>query len=174
MTYLGMRLLFLLSGEHPTLPFSELACVGKVIHTDRQVAVAECHPTASPGRLAMTHAVMEYLGECTADLPSFKRLLKDLAISADAPYAARVSRIDGSRMKEPSSFLEHAMGNLISGPVCLSRPDVVYRAVCSGDRCYIGKVVMNPDRSSVRTKKTGRKVFFSPGSDDAEDGTRAR
>ena len=66
-------------------------------------------------------------------------------------------------MKEPSSFLEHAMGNLISGPVCLSRPDVVYRAVCSGDRCYIGKVVMNPDRSSYEQKKPGGRSFFHPG-----------
>ena len=163
MTYLGMRLLFLLSGEHPTLPFSELACVGKVTEAGRQVAIAECDSIGPAGRLAMTHAVMEYLGECNADLNSLKRLLKDLAIATDAPYAARASRIDGTRMKEPSSVLEHTMGKLISGTVCLSAPEEVYRTLCSGDRCYIGKVLAIPDRSSFEGRKPGRRPFFHPG-----------
>jgi len=158
-----MRLLFLLSGEHPTLPFSELACVGKVTDRDKQVAVADCYPDAVPGRLAMTHAVMEYLGVCDADIYSLKGLLKDLAIGTDAPYAARVSRIDGTRMKEPSTILEHMMGKLISGNVSLSQPEVVYRAVCSGDRCYLGRVLINPDRSAYEQRKPGRRSFFHPG-----------
>ena len=158
-----MRLLFLLSGEHPTLPFSELACIGNVIESGRQVAVAECASAAPAGRLAMTHSVMEYLGECDADLNSLKNLLKDLAIATDATYAARVSRIEGTRMKEPSYVLEHTMGKLISGTVCLSGPEEVYRAVCSGDRCFIGKVLASPDRSSFERRKPGGRPFFHPG-----------
>jgi tRNA (guanine10-N2)-dimethyltransferase len=158
-----MRLLFLLSGEHPTLPFSELACVGKIIEAERQVAVAECDSVAGAGRLAMTHSVMEYMGECDADLSSLRHLLKDLAISTDATYAARATRIEGTRIKEPSTVLEHTMGKLISGTVCLSGPEEVYRAVCSGDRCYIGRVLANPDRSSYEQRKPGGRAFFHPG-----------
>ena len=158
-----MKLLFLLSGEHPTLPCSELSCVGEVIDSRPQVAVALCNRVDTVSRLAMAHVVMEYLGECPADTRSFQKLLKDLAISATVPFAARVKKIEGAEITEHAPSLERLMGGIISGTVSLDHPSVEYMAICSIDRCYIGKVLCSIDRGSFEARNPGKRAFFHPG-----------
>jgi len=60
-----MKLIFELSGENPTLPIAELGCVGTVLDQRRQVAIVESPDPLAARRLAMTHGVFEYLGECS-------------------------------------------------------------------------------------------------------------
>lgn len=158
-----MKLLFLLSGEHPTLPCSELSCLGEVIDSRPQVAVALCTTAAQVTRLAMSHAVMEYMGECPADTGSFTGLLKDLAISSPGPFVARVKKIEGAEIKEPSATLERIMGGEISGAVSLEHPSHEFRAVFSGDRCYLGKLLCTIDRGSFEARNPGKRTFFHPG-----------
>ncbi len=71
-----MKLLLELSGENPTIPFAEIDCIGTVLDQRAQVAVVDCPKPAEASRLAMTHRVMEYLGECDASVHAFSRLLK--------------------------------------------------------------------------------------------------
>jgi tRNA (guanine10-N2)-dimethyltransferase len=158
-----MKLLFLLSGEHPTLPRSELSCVGKVIESRPQVAVVECTSLSHVSRLAMTHTVMEYLGECPADAASFNRVLKDLSLSAPGPFACRVKKIEGSYITKPTSSLERMMGGSISGEVSLDHPSHEFRAIFSEDRCYLGKVICNIDRGLYEKRNPGKRIFFHPG-----------
>jgi tRNA (guanine10-N2)-dimethyltransferase len=158
-----MKLLFLLSGEHPTLPCSELSCVGEVIDSKPQVAVALCEKLSLVKRLSMSHAVMEYLGECPADLGSFRQLMKDLSLSAPGPFIARVKKIEGAEITEPTSSLERLMGGAISGAVSLDHPSHDFRAIFSGDRCYIGKLICTIDRGSFDARNPGKRAFFHPG-----------
>jgi len=158
-----MKLLFLLSGEHPTLPCSELSCLGEVTDSRPQVAVVVCGRASPVTRLAMSHAVMEYLGECPADIRSFQQLMKDLSLSAPGPFIARVKKIEGAEITEPTSSLERMMGGAISGTVSLDHPSHEYRAICSGDRCYIGKLRCTIDRGSFDARNPGKRVFFHPG-----------
>jgi tRNA (guanine10-N2)-dimethyltransferase len=163
MTYMRMKLLFLLSGEHPTIPFSELSCVGTITSRRPQVAVVDTSSVARVRRLAMTHSVMEFLGECPADRESLAGLLKDLGITATVPYAARVNRIEGAQIKEQGPVLERLMGSMISGKVNLERPEEEYRTICSGDLCYVGKVLLNPERGAFNRRNPGSRPFFHPG-----------
>jgi tRNA (guanine10-N2)-dimethyltransferase len=158
-----MKLLFLLSGEHPTLPCSELSCVGEVTDSRPQVAVALCDRVSPVTRLAMSHAVMEYLGECPADIRSFRQLMKDLSLSAPEPFIARVKKIEGAEIMEPTPSLERMMGGAISGTVSLDHPSHEFRAICSGDRCYIGKLLCTIDRGSFDARNPGKRAFFHPG-----------
>jgi tRNA (guanine10-N2)-dimethyltransferase len=158
-----MKLLFLLSGEHPTLPRSELSCVGEVTDSRPQVAVAQCKRVSLVRRLAMSHAVMEYLGECPADIRSFTHLLKDLSITSGGPFVARVKKIEGAEITEPTTTLEHLMGAAISGTVSLEHPSFEFRAIFSQDRCYIGKLLCSIDRGSFETRNPGKRTFFHPG-----------
>jgi len=158
-----MKLLFLLSGEHPTLPCSELSCVGEVIDSRPQVAVALCNRVSMVTRLAMSHSVMEYLGECQADIRSFLHLLQDLSISAPGPFLARVKKIEGTEITEQTPSLERLMGEAISGIVSLDHPSCEFKAIFSGDRCYIGKLLCTIDRGSFETRNPGKRVFFHPG-----------
>ena len=158
-----MKLLFLLSGEHPTLPCSELSCVGEVIDSRPQVAVALCNRVSTVKRLAMSHSVMEYLGECPADIGSFLHLLQDLSISAAGPFLVRVKKIEGTEITEQTPSLERLMGDAISGTVSLDHPSCEFKAIFSKDRCYIGKLLYTIDRGLFETRNPGKRVFFHPG-----------
>lgn len=158
-----MKLLFELSGEHPDLPAAELECVGTVLDRRAQVAVVECPEPRAAGRLALTHVVMEYLGECEPTKEAFAALLRDLAIRTDKPFAGRVKLIQGARMDIERLDLERLIGTLITGPVSLRNPIEEYRAVVSDDRCYFGRVILRIDRGAFEARNPMRRPFFHPG-----------
>jgi tRNA (guanine10-N2)-dimethyltransferase len=161
-----MKLIFELSGENPTLPFAELFCVGTVLDQRLQVAVAESPDPQAARRLAMTHGVLEYLGECEPDLVAFKHLLQDLALETRQTFAGRAKKVHGSsNQRNPCSQkeFERMIGTMIAGPVCLKNPQVEYRAILSQDRCYFGKVLFTFDRGSFDARNPGKRDFFHPG-----------
>lgn len=158
-----MKLLFELSGEHPDLPVAELGCVGTVLDTRTQVAVAECPDPEATGRLALTHVVMEYLGECEPTREAFADLLHDLAITTAKPFAGRAKKIQGSRMDASHLELERMIGSHIAGPVSLREPVEEYRVVASEDRCYFGRVILRIDRGGFDFRNPMRRPFFHPG-----------
>lgn len=158
-----MKLLFELSGEHPTLPFAELECVGRIIERHPQIAVAECPDPAATARLALTHTVMEYLGECAPTASALAALLDDLALSTERPFAARVKVIPGPDEYPSQLDLERLIGGHIRGPVSLRAPAVVYRAVISEDRCYFGRVILDGLRSTYESRGPATRPFFHPG-----------
>ena len=161
-----MKLIFELSGENPTLPFAELGCIGTVLDQRLQVAVAECADPGECRRLAMTHRVLEYLGECEPDLTAFKQLLRDLSLETRQAFAGRVKKIhEGSRRLNPSSQkdFERMIGTMVNGPVSLKSPEAEYRAILSEDRCYFGKVLFAFDRGLYDARNPGRRDFFHPG-----------
>jgi len=161
-----MKLLFELSGENPTLPCAELECVGRVLDARPQVAVAECLHPEDTLRLAMTHVVLEYLGECEPDNASFRKLLSDLSIVTDLPFAGRAKIVhEGCQERNPCSQrdFERLIGTMITGPVQLNNPVVEYRAILSRDRCYFGKVLYRIDRGAYDSRNPGMREFFHPG-----------
>jgi tRNA (guanine10-N2)-dimethyltransferase len=161
-----MKLIFDLSGENPTLPFAELGCIGTVIDQRLQVAVVEAPNPDSAHRLAMTHVVLEYLGECEPDLKAFQALLRDLALETPAPFAGRAKKVHGGcNERNPCSqkAFENMIGAMISGPVSLNHPEVEYRAILSEDRCYFGRVLFSFDRGSFDGRNPGKRDFFHPG-----------
>lgn len=161
-----MKLIFELSGENPTLPVAELACVGTVLDQRLQVAVAEVSDPKAAHRLAMAHVVCEYLGECEPDPAALKYLLQDLALETRQTFAGRAKKVHGgSDVHNPCSQkeFERMIGTMISGPVSLKNPEIEYRAILSEDRCYFGKVLFAFDRSSFDMRNPGKRVFFHPG-----------
>ena len=158
-----MRLLFELSGEHPTLPVAELECVGTVREHRPQVAVADCPDPETARRLALTHAVMEYLGSCNPAPGAIASLLRDLALTPEAPFSARVKKAEGSAPTASQPELERLIGSLIAGKVSLAAPVVEYRALISANRCYLGRLLFRIDRASYTSRDPLRRPFFHPG-----------
>ncbi|MBN1431793.1 MAG: methyltransferase domain-containing protein [Methanomicrobiaceae archaeon] len=158
-----MKLIFELSGEHPKIPFCEIECVGKLVDCEEQVAVAQCPQPEDTERLAMTHSVMEYLGECNADRSSFEDLLKDLNIKTGNTFAGRVKKVSGTSVKDSRLDLERCIGSHIEGPVSLDSPEEEYRAVFSGERCFFGRVLFKIDRGGFAYRNPMRRAFFHPG-----------
>ncbi|NMB80016.1 MAG: methyltransferase domain-containing protein [Methanomicrobiales archaeon] len=161
-----MKLLFELSGENPTLPFSELGCIGTVLEQRLQVAVVESPDPGAAQRLAMTHVVLEYLGECAPDLAEFRAMLTDLAITTTQPFAGRAKKVHGGcHERNPCSQkeFERMIGTMIDGPVSLASPEVEYRAILSENRCYFGRVLFSFERGSFDARNPGKRDFFHPG-----------
>ena len=161
-----MKLIFELSGENPTLPFAELGCVGTVLDQRLQVAIVESPDPESAHRLAMTHGVLEYLGECEPDLAAFKDLLRHLSLETRQTFAGRAKKVHGGcNEHNPCSQkeFERMIGTMIAGPVSLKNPEVEYRAILSEDRCYFGKVLFTFDRGSFDARNPGKRDFFHPG-----------
>ena len=158
-----MKLIAELSGEHPELPFAELEIIGSILSRRPQVAVVECLSPNDIDRLSLTHAVLEYLGECEADAASFTQLLRELALTTKKPFSARVKKVEGTALDLTVPELERLMGSLIRGPVCLDNPVSEYRAVFSADRCFVGRIIRRIDRSSFDLRRPGSRKFFHPG-----------
>ncbi|TAJ43920.1 methyltransferase domain-containing protein [Methanofollis fontis] len=158
-----MKLLFEVSGEHPDLPFAEIECVGRIIDRRERVGVAECPDPAATTRLALTHTVMEYLGECEPTAAGISALLRNLSITTDRPFAARVKVIPGPLARPSQLDLERLIGGLISGPVNLRSPEIVYRAILSEDRCYLGRVMYADLRGPYENRRPITRPYFHPG-----------
>jgi tRNA (guanine10-N2)-dimethyltransferase len=161
--YWDVRLIVELSGEHPYLPSAELEVVGTITDSRPQVAVVECPSPRTTGRLALAHTVLEYLGESAADPESFYEMVRDLGITAESSFAARVRKIAGSAMDVTVPDLERRIGSIIRGKVSLVNPSCEYRAIMSGDRCYFGRVIHHIDRSAYDQRRPGSRAFFHPG-----------
>ena len=163
-----MILIFELSGENPTIPLAELDCIGTVVDHREQVAVAECPDPQATRRLAMTHKVIEYLGECLPDLVSFRELLENLNLSTSRTFAGRMKQIciNNNLQKDDrcsQKQFETMIGTMIAGPVDLRNPDEEYRAIISGNRCYFGRVLYTVDRGGYDARNPGKRPFFHPG-----------
>jgi tRNA (guanine10-N2)-dimethyltransferase len=158
-----VKLIFELWGEHPDIPRAEISCLGQVSDHRTQVAVADIADPSSVQRLAYTHRVLEFLGECPADEGAFTYLLQSLAIRVDQPFCARVKKMDKTTLVTSTTTLERLIGTHIEGPVSVSHPEVVYRAIASGDRIYFGKVIWELDRGPYHERKPGNREFFHPG-----------
>lgn len=158
-----MKLLCELSGEHPDLPFTELSCIGEIVERRPQTAVVSCEEPDSAVRLALCHCVMEYLGNCAASADDLQEMLTHLDLRTDRSFAARVKKVRGSEMETSQLELERRIGSGIEGKVSLKDPDEEYRLLCSGDRCYLGRVLCRPDRGSFEYRNPMRRSFFHPG-----------
>jgi len=152
-----------LSGEHDRLPAAELACIGTVLHTATQVAIFKADSAAPFHRLALTHAIMEYIGECPATLEAFDSFLAHAHISEEKLFCGRMRKMADAPSDLKSSQCERLIGYHIKGQVSVSAPEIVYRVLVADDTCYIGKVVWEIDRDPYHARKPGNRPFFHPG-----------
>lgn len=158
-----MEILLELAGDHPVLPVLELDLIGPVREQSPRVAVVDCLFPEDIPRLALTHVAMEFLGSCPAKKADFIDLLKELSLSSEKPFAGRVHKIPGTTMDASQAELERIIGSKVKGRVNLSCPEEEYRAVVSGSRCYLGRVIWKADPGHFSRRRPGDRPFFHPG-----------
>ena len=158
-----MKLILELSGEHPEIPYAEVAAILPVSHHSTQVLIADAPDTTIIDRFSYTHLAMRYFGECDADKDSFVRMLESLALHSDRPFCGRIKKMVDHGMNTPSADLERLIGFHISGPVSVSSPERVFRVIIAEGRCYLGEVLWEIDRNPYHMRKPGNRPFFHPG-----------
>ncbi|KUO41068.1 MAG: hypothetical protein AVW06_01895 [Hadesarchaea archaeon DG-33-1] len=172
------RLMFLLSGEHPTLPTAEaIAAIKaehrayKVIEQLDQVLITEskAKPDVLAARLGMCRAICRHL--CTSNVDEILDAVGSSDIVDLIPhgktFAVRVKRVKRYSSNVDALKLAREIADLIASEVefkvDLAKPDVEILGVLTGSRCVIGLTAARVDRKQFKKRKPTTRAAFHPG-----------
>jgi len=156
-----MKIIFELSGEHPTLPGAEAAaCLEsdfkkfKITDEGERIVVADVKNHVNKlSRLSLSHYIDEFLFSCKVEeLFDYAKKIK-----VNGTFKVRVKNVGGKKI----SNIEKKVGESISGKVDLKNPENEIRIVVS-DRCFAGKKILKIDRKQFDKRKPQFRPFFSP------------
>lgn len=161
-----MKLAFELSGEHKTLPKSEVISLfgDKLVYEAERVLILDVNSyDAELGkRLAMTHSIIEVAAMCEQNLNS----IYNAALHMDfhkAKMSVRAKRIK-SRLK--STDVERTIGEALferGYKANLKHPEVTVRAILTNDVCVFGTLLTLIEGGSFELRRPHLKPFFYPG-----------
>lgn len=168
-------LVFELSGEHDTLPKSEvIACIEacgceyRIRESFDQALIIDtaADPAALAHRLALTHNILELVFISLADESDVLKHTETapLGLEGGQSFVVRVSRV--KNYGGISAAFEKRLGAAIwhrGHPVNLKSPDVTFRAIITEGRCIFGRVSRAVDRSAFDRRAPLEKPFFLPG-----------
>jgi tRNA (guanine10-N2)-dimethyltransferase len=165
---------FELSGEHETLPRSEVLALVEIYSTVfRELAFYDqCLIIEADDldiemlgkRLAMTHRIIDVLAIFDASTPGS---LADAASSISLPlkkYKVRARRIKDSLPK--ADDVEREVGRYLfrrGYKADLKNPEMVLRAIITDGKIILGLEAAKTDRSSFEGRRPHLKPFFHPG-----------
>lgn len=171
-------LMFVLSGEHPTLPAAEaLAAIRaerracEVLEQLDQVLIAEtkADPRVLASRLAMSHEICSHL--CTADADDVLDAIGSTDIVDVIPhgrtFAVRVRGVKRHSEGVDAQALAKEIANLLVSEVDfkvdLTNPDVEILAVLTDGRCAVGLTEARVDREQFERRRPTARAAFHPG-----------
>lgn len=167
-----MRLLFELSGEHPTLPAAEaLALLGmqgsvKELMREDSLLLAEASKADVPAlahRLGLTHKISEALAEATADAGPILQAVQAIAPHVGSVFRVRCHRVGthGKHLR-PSALERDAGGVLAPGRrVEMEGPADVVRILLA-ERAHVALQLAEVDRTLFDARHVRHRPFFSP------------
>jgi tRNA (guanine10-N2)-dimethyltransferase len=170
-----MRLLFELSGEHPSLPAAEAEEVAGVVSPDFKRL--EMEPGAlvlempegkefPVERLAFTHAVHRHILSCPVAVLE-ERVEKWLEKGEDVPHdgsvRVRVSGFGKARPAARKQKIEKALGGVLHGryKIDLRNPQLKLRVLLS-QNAHMGAVLWEQEKPPIEQRKAKHRPFFSP------------
>jgi tRNA (guanine10-N2)-dimethyltransferase len=155
-----MELVFYLSGEHETIPKSEVLSLirhrladNRIIEDLDQILVCnvETIDTTLIGLLGMTHEVLHYIGSSEARLDKILTLATK-AGKIQETFSVRVKRINHYAKGLRVTDLESLIGGVIEGErVNLVNPKVLFRGFLTSDRFVLGRTLKAIKRSDFKT-----------------------
>lgn len=156
---LFMRYFLELSGEHETLPLSELRAAlelegGSLITVDDGVAVVECNSPEFARRLALAHNISELFFSC--DRTEILGKVESLDFKFSGSFAVRIANF--SQMEGKIGFL---IQKKTGSKVRLKNPDVTFFGALAGD-FYFGRLVFERDKKEFEERKVRYRPFFHP------------
>lgn len=172
-----MRLMFVLSGEHPTLPVAEIrgAIKGEggsyeILEEHDQVLILETEiwPSKLADRLAMTREICLHL--CTSNVDETLEAVAstDLPelLSPEKTFAVRVKRVRGHCPNVHSMDLEKKLADIIFSEfelkVNLDSPEQVLVGILTNGKCCVGLRLMETVRPLLKSRKPTARAAFHP------------
>ncbi len=175
------RLFFLLSGEHPTLPFSELKSIleaeghkyrilerlTQVLRFDANVDSVE----SVRSRSAMTRVCCLELFTCNAVLAEILENMRSVSlegvIEQGESFAARVRRIKGATPHLIGIELERKLGKLVlnkvkESKVNLTAPQKTFFGILTDNRFFFGLKIAEISPKPFVERRPRKRPFFHP------------
>ncbi len=174
-----MLLAFELSGEHSTLPKSEVIACLESLKADFRVHLSldgcliidlKNDTTAKiisvlSKRLSMTHDIIKVSGICEQNEETLLELVKKTDLDFEGTYSIRVKRIkDYSKMN--TELMEHRIGRVFYGKgFCanLRNPHVQFRVLLTENKSIFGYIAASVNRGAYEARRPHYKPFFYPG-----------
>jgi tRNA (guanine10-N2)-dimethyltransferase len=173
--------LFVLSGEHRTLPLAELEAVLSLasdfdlLETKENFAIYRTSRSGSKflntlsERLVLTHSIHEFMGSCRLeDLEKFLNSLPKFAL----PYRVRVHLYES---KGRTETLEREIGGMLSKvieksgrkpTIDLQNPKTSIEFFIVGGEAYCGSKLLEIKKGPFETRKPQKRPFVKPVSTD--------
>lgn len=173
------RLMFVLSGEHPTLPAAEAAAAiqaehraFKTVEQLDQVLIAEtsASPESLASRLAMCRGICFHLGTCGATEEEMLEAVGSSDIVDLVPhgrtFAVHIKRIKrsspGIDTLELSKRIAEMVAHEVEFKVDLEYPEVELIGILTGDRCVFGVTATRVDRTQFTRRRPTLRPAFHP------------
>lgn len=167
-----MRLLFEFSGEHPSIPKSELRAVFgaevfqfNILREEKRLVILDFEGKKKDAlrigkRLALTRSIDEHLFSCAPN--DAVKMAKQVSIPKGT-FRVRVKKYDPIALN--SLELERKVGNTIKksgrNRVDLERPKTELRLLL-GNQCHFAVKVQSVNRSVYENRKGDKRPFSSP------------
>ena len=173
-----MLLAFELSGEHRTIPESEVvACIEseyidfKILHKLDGCLVIDIKDDNDTiiqtltEKLSMTHNILKVIGVCGQDEEDILDTVEKSGFKPDGTYSVRVRRIkDYSSIS--TGLMEEKIGGIYFKQGCkadLKNPKTQFRLLLTEDKSIFGYIAASIDRGAFDARKPHCKPFFYPG-----------
>jgi tRNA (guanine10-N2)-dimethyltransferase len=172
-----MLLAFELSGEHSTLPKSEILACLDALNADFKVhlpldgcLVIDLKNNAGiikslSKRLSMTHRIIKVLGIGGSGDEDVLELVNSSLADFEGTYSIRARRIKGYSRIDTGS-MEKRLGGIFyrrGFHANLKKPDMRFRVLLTEDRSVFGYIAGSIDRSAFEARNPHYKPFFYPG-----------
>jgi len=173
-----MLLAFELSGEHPTLPASEVVASLESVCPDFKINLSldgcliieiRKDPSTIAGilakKLSMTHHITEILGIGGAGEEDVLDTVEKADHEIDGTYSIRVKRVREYSTIDTDS-MEKRIGSIFfqrGARADLKNPEVQLRLLLTEDKSIFGRIMYSIDRSAYEARKPHYKPFFYPG-----------
>ncbi len=167
-----MKLIFYLSGEHPTLPKSEAlwflrhrGLSPEVKFSLDQILICKVKGMDNINfkGLSMTHEVLEFIGLCPPVEAEIKSLASQVGV-VKTPFSVRIKRIKHHSKDLKTSDVEKLIGDRVSGRVNLERPNTILKGFLSSDWFMLGRSVVEMKRAVYNHRGPKYRPFFHPSS----------
>ena len=173
-----MRLAFELSGEHRTIPESEIsACLEsenidfKILHKLDGCLVIDLKNDNDTiiqiltEKLSMTHNILKVIEICGQNEEDILDTVEKSGFEPEGTYSVRVRRIkDYSGIS--TGLMEKKIGGIYfrkGGKADLKNPETQFRLLLTEDKSIFGYIVASIDRGAFDERKPHCKPFFYPG-----------
>jgi tRNA (guanine10-N2)-dimethyltransferase len=175
------RLFFLVSGEHPTLPFSEITAIleaeehkYKALERLRQIFRLEASESIIEPiikRAALTRVCCRELFNCASKFAEIAEILRRASLEAfiheGESFAVRVRRVGGATADVVSVDLERKLGETIlkkatGAEVNLKTPRHVFLGVITENRFVFGLRLAEVATKPFMERRPRKRPFFQP------------